>query len=70
MVRADGTRLTHEQVIKQLETDTVSTGATLGLGSNFPELLRVALKLEVAQYATGIAWLRDLLYSAEFDIER
>jgi hypothetical protein len=70
VTRADGIRLSHEDVVKQLDNDTVAYGITLGLGGYFSEMLRPSLKVETAQYATGIAWLRDLLYSAHFDLDR
>lgn len=70
ITRADGTKLSHEDVIKQLDNDTVAYDISLGVGGYFSELLRIGLKVETAQYATAIAWIRDLLYSSYFDIER
>jgi len=32
--------------------------------------MRIGIRVEVSQYAMGISWLRDLLYSAEYDISR
>lgn len=57
-------------MIKQLDIDTTVYDASLGLSGYFCELVRIAIKVETAQYATGIAWLRDLMYSSKFDIER
>lgn len=57
-------------MIKQLDDDTVAYDITLGVNEYFCEITRVALKVETAQYAKGIAWLRDLLYGAVYDPER
>ena len=71
MTRAStGTRLTHEEVIKQLESDTVAYDIQLGIGGYFADLMRIGIRVEVSQYSNGIRWLRDLLYSAEYDIAR
>ncbi|TFK77013.1 hypothetical protein BDN72DRAFT_830184 [Pluteus cervinus] len=69
--RQSGERLSHEEVVDQLDNDTVSYEVSLGIaGSYFSELFRVSIKVEVSHYETAIAWLRDLLYGAEFDQER
>jgi hypothetical protein len=66
----DGTLLSHDDVVKRVEEDTVSKYAMLGAESSFEQLLRIGLKVETKKYETGIALLRDFLYSAEFDKER
>lgn len=65
-----GARLTHEEVVKQLDNDLIGYDVQLGIGEYFTDLVRIGFRVEKSQYAAGIAWLRDLLYSAEFDIER
>ncbi|KAL0580364.1 hypothetical protein V5O48_001609 [Marasmius crinis-equi] len=68
--RMSGERLTHEEVINKLDNETVSYEVGLGLGSSFSQALRVSIKVETAAYETAIAWLRDLVYGAEFNKER
>lgn len=70
VTRQFGERLTHEEVINKLDNETVSYGASLGIGDQFCETLRVSLKVETPMYETAIAWLRDLVYGGEFDKER
>ncbi|KAF8337466.1 Metalloenzyme, LuxS/M16 peptidase-like protein [Cantharellus anzutake] len=70
IIRSDGTRVSHEEVVRQLEDDTVSYGISLGYEGYFQELVRCSIKLETSQYSTGIAWLRDLLFCSEYDVER
>ncbi|KAJ3514376.1 hypothetical protein NLJ89_g2417 [Agrocybe chaxingu] len=65
-----GGRLSHEEVANKLDDDTVSYEVGLGLSNNFTDLFRVTIKVETAQYATAIAWMKDLVYSSEFDKDR
>lgn len=68
--RDSGERLTHEQVINNLDDETVSYEVGLGISNVFAETLRVSIRVETAHYETAIAWLKDLLYGAEFDKDR
>ncbi|KIM85318.1 hypothetical protein PILCRDRAFT_817322 [Piloderma croceum F 1598] len=70
VTRQSGERLTHEEVINKLDNETVSYEASLGIGDQFCETLRVSFKVETPMYETAIAWLRDLVYGGEFDKER
>ncbi|KAJ7038105.1 Metalloenzyme, LuxS/M16 peptidase-like protein [Mycena alexandri] len=65
-----GERLTHEDVVNKLDNETVSYEVGLGLSNSFAETFRISIKVEIAQYETAIAWLKDLMYGAEFDKER
>lgn len=56
--------------MKQLDNDLVGYDVQLGMSDYFTDLLRIGFRVESSQYATGIAWLRDLLHSTEYDIER
>ncbi|KAG9001081.1 hypothetical protein FRB93_012461 [Tulasnella sp. JGI-2019a] len=70
VTRADGTKLAHEEVIKQLDNYTVSYDSALGCQEYFQNLLRFSIKVEVGQYEAGVSWLKDLIYSADFTPER
>lgn len=70
ITRLSGQRLTHEEVINQLDDETVSYEVGLGLADSFTETLRVSIRVETGKYETAIAWLRDLVYSSQFDQER
>ncbi|KDQ63640.1 hypothetical protein JAAARDRAFT_29668 [Jaapia argillacea MUCL 33604] len=67
-----GIKLSHEQVVDRLDDETVSYDVNLGVGtpSQFPETLRVSLKVERDKYEEAVAWLRDLVWGSEFDKER
>ena len=63
-------RLSHEEVINQLDNETVSYEVGLGVLNGFTDIFRVSMKVENAHYETAIAWLKDLVYGAEFDKNR
>jgi len=63
-------RLTHEDVVNQLDSDTVAYDVDLGASGLFRDTLHVAIRVEVGAYETAVAWLRDLIYGSEFDKER
>ena len=68
--RHSGERLSHEEVVDQLDEQTVFYEVGLGASGSFAETLRVTIRVEVAKYELAVAWLRDLLYGSEFSKER
>ncbi|KAF9473122.1 hypothetical protein BDN70DRAFT_886165 [Pholiota conissans] len=68
--RESGIELTHEEVINQLDNETVSYEIGLGVSNSFTDTFRVSIKVETALYEKAVAWLKDLVYGAEFDKER
>ena len=62
--------LSHEEVINQLDNETVSYDVDLGVSNCFTDIFRVSIKVEIANYGTAIAWLKDLVYGAEFNRDR
>lgn len=68
--RESGVKLTHEEVVNQLDNETVSYEIGLGVSNCFTDTFRVSIKVETALYEKAVAWLKDLVYGAEFDQER
>ncbi|KDR85083.1 hypothetical protein GALMADRAFT_233694 [Galerina marginata CBS 339.88] len=68
--RQTGVRLSHEEVINQLDNETVSYEVGLGMSGAFTDTLRVSIKVETSLYENAVAWLKDLVYGSEFDKER
>ena len=62
--------LSHEEVINQLDNETVSYVADLGVSYRFTDIFRVSIEVEIAHYETAIAWLKDLVYGADFNKDR
>ncbi|KAG9104560.1 hypothetical protein FRC06_001340 [Ceratobasidium sp. 370] len=70
ITRADGTKLSHEDLVKQLDEVSVAYEADFGVNGHFADTIRVAIKAEISQYETVIGLLRDLLYSPEYAKDR
>jgi Zn-dependent M16 (insulinase) family peptidase len=68
-IMRDGQRIEFEDVIKELERDTISYAIECGALSH-PELVRIRMVVEPEKYATGIQWLYDLIFNHIFDVER
>lgn len=68
--RQSGVRLSHEEVINQLDNETVSYEIGFGISNAFTDTFRVSIKVETALYENAVAWLKDLVYGSEFDKER
>ncbi|GAA6054755.1 hypothetical protein JCM3770_000927 [Rhodotorula araucariae] len=68
VTRSDGTKLEYEEVVKQLDAETLS----YNINVNEPLQEGVTLRIKVAKekYETAIAWMSDLLYNSTFTPER
>lgn len=64
----DGKRFEFEQVIMDLEKDTVGYGAGSGSSLGNSEVLTIRLQVEESKYETAIRWLRSLLFDGIFDL--
>ena len=62
--------LSHEEVVNQLDNETVAYTVGLGVSNSFTDILCVSIQVETAHYETAIAWLKDLVYGADFDRDR
>lgn len=64
----NGQNISFEQVIVELERDTV--GYSMEVGYNNPEILSVTFQVELEKYEAVISWLKELTWNSIFDIER
>ena len=69
-ITRDGKRLEFEQVIMDLEKDTVSYSFEAGSGIGNPEILVLRMVVEAEKYEVAIRWLKNLLWDAIFDLTR
>ena len=70
VTRSTGEQLSHEEVVNQLDDNTVSYHVSLGYNGSFLELLRINFKVELQNYEVAVAWLRDLMFGSHFNKER
>jgi Zn-dependent M16 (insulinase) family peptidase len=66
----DGKRVEFEQVVMELERDTVDYNIDAGSSLGNPEMLHIMIRVEVEKYATAIKWARDMLWNSIFDVTR
>lgn len=64
----NGERISFEQVIVDLERDTV--GYTMGSSPGNPEMLAITFQVELEKYETAISYLKELTWNSIFDVER
>lgn len=68
--RADGTKLSYEDVVKGLDEDTLEYDANLGYGSGFAEMATLEIKVERTKYEQGVNWLCDIIWHSELAMDR
>lgn len=66
----DGKTIPFEEVVKQLEQDTVSYTIENASGLGCSELIRIRFSVEREKYETAINWVKDCIFNAQFDAER
>ncbi|KAI9775319.1 MAG: hypothetical protein M1839_001303 [Geoglossum umbratile] len=62
----DGKRIEFEEVVVELEKDTVS----YSIDPSLPELIRIKIEIEPDKYQAAIRWLKELLWESVFDETR
>ena len=69
-IERDGKKISFEEVVTELDRDTVGYGIDFGSNLGSVEGLKVSFQVELEKYETAISWLRELLFDAIFDVER
>ncbi|KAF9884153.1 hypothetical protein FE257_002211 [Aspergillus nanangensis] len=67
--RADKT-INFEQVVVELERDTVGYTMEGARNAGNSEMLRISFQVELEKYNAAIAWLQELSWNSIFDVER
>lgn len=69
-IARNGQRVEFEQVVKELEKDTVDYAFGAGSGIGNPEVMVMRISVEVEKYNSAIRWLKELIWNGIFDLER
>lgn len=76
-VKRGNTVVPYEDIVSELESDTVATRNHIGLGNSgrfscgpYSHTVSIMLQVEEAKYKRGIDWLRELLYQTQFTVDR
>jgi len=62
--------ISFEQVVVELERDTVGYIIESAANLGNVECLRITFQVEIERYQTAIKWIKELLWSSVFDVER
>ncbi|KAL9129924.1 MAG: hypothetical protein Q9217_001772 [Psora testacea] len=66
----DSKRIDFEEVIMELERDSVGYGIDSGTSLGNSETINVFMQAEVEKYETAIRWFQELMFQSIFDIGR
>ena len=69
-VNREGRVISFEQVVVELEKDTVGYTMESGRALGNSEMLRISFQVELGEYSRAIAWLYELCWDAVFDVDR
>lgn len=69
-IQRDGKTISFEQVVVELERDTVGYNMEGARAFGNSEMLRISFQVEMEKYNTAIAWLQELSWNTIFDVER
>jgi Zn-dependent M16 (insulinase) family peptidase len=65
----DGSKIEFEQVVMELEKDTVVYDIDTGSSVGNAEILYIRMVVEAEKYKTAIQWICDMMFSSVFDEE-
>ena len=66
----DGKQKDFEEVVKDLDRDTVGYGFSPASKLGNTEVLNLGIQVEADKYGVAIDWAKDLLWNSVFDVER
>ena len=69
-VKRNGTIVDFEEVVIELERDTVGYGIDSAGSLGNSESLRITFQVELEKYQVAISWIKELLWDSIFDVER
>jgi Zn-dependent M16 (insulinase) family peptidase len=69
-ISRDGKRMEFEQVVIQLEKDTITFSIENGRYLGNSELIRIKFVVQPDKFSAAVQWLRDLLFNSIFDPDR
>ncbi|KAI1358773.1 Metalloenzyme, LuxS/M16 peptidase-like protein [Xylaria arbuscula] len=69
-IMRDGQRIDFEQVVMELEKETVSYSLESGTKVGDSESLLIRMQVEPAKYATAVEWIRTMMFDSIFDVTR
>ncbi|KAL2760462.1 hypothetical protein ACRALDRAFT_1090987 [Sodiomyces alcalophilus JCM 7366] len=69
-IMRDGQTVSFEQVVMELEEETISYGLRSAKGMGDPDSITIQFQIEPEKYATIIEWIRTMMFDSVFDVQR
>jgi Zn-dependent M16 (insulinase) family peptidase len=69
-INRDGKRIEFEQVVMQLEKDTITYTIENGRALGNSELIRIKFVVQPEKFSAAVQWLKDMLFNSIFDADR
>ncbi|KAL4873223.1 hypothetical protein BDV12DRAFT_160626 [Aspergillus spectabilis] len=69
-VKRGGQTINFEQVVVELERDTVGYSIRGGSSLGNSEMIRISFQVELEKYSTAIAWIEEISWNSIFDVGR
>lgn len=69
-IKREGKIIDFEQIVVELERDTVGYAIDSASGLGNVECLKISFQVEVEKYHVAIKWLRELMWNSVFDADR
>lgn len=78
-IERDGKIIPYEEVVQQLNDDTVTTAGNIGLGygklsyfkcGSYAQTCTLMIQVEAAKFEKGVQWLQEILYKTVLTAER
>lgn len=69
-IKRDGETIGFEEVVKELEAQTIGYSIEQGSSLGNPELLKIKFSVERERYESAVQWLKTMLFDSIFDVER
>jgi len=69
-IKRDGQRVDFEQVVMELEKETISYSLDPGTKVGDSESFLIRMQVEPNKYATAVEWIRTMMFDSIFDVTR
>ncbi|EEY17247.1 cytoplasm protein [Verticillium alfalfae VaMs.102] len=69
-IERDGKQVDFEQIVMELEEETISYGIRSAKDMGDPDSITIQFQIEPEKYASIISWIRTMMFDSVFDVQR
>ncbi|KAM0278129.1 hypothetical protein ACHAQH_005327 [Verticillium albo-atrum] len=69
-IMRDGKQVDFEQIVMELEEETISYGIRSAKDMGDPDSITIQFQIEPEKYASIISWVRTMMFDSVFDVQR